>query len=342
MLYDFPIENLDQRYSTQWRAWFAEEYDRLGVSWLRVDPEHRPAEKIVNGQFLDVVHTNIYKAKQLQTFLAAVAGGAVKLHDVVMLHDLWFPGLEMLFYVRDALKLPIHICGYLHAGTYDPWDFLSRQGMNVWGRELEQSWFRGVDRIFLHSDFHERLLLSKRFVERSKIRKVGFPFRLLEPKWVIGEKKDIVVFPHRLAPEKQPEIFDTLRNELADTLPGWQFIKTQDTLRTKDEYYALLQSAKISFSASLQETWGISMQESVIHGCIPVVPARLAYLDVYDKKFQYHNYEHAVTLIKQFAENYSHVVLSEEFASTGRRLREMGDGAIEKIVTEIRAFGGRC
>jgi len=342
MLYDFPIEPLDMRYSAQWRKWFAEEYNRLGVVWDRVDPLYKPAERIARGQFLDAIHTNIYKGKQIELFLEQVAGGHVKPHDVVFLHDVWFPGLEALFYVRDALKLPFYICGYLHAGTYDPWDFLTRQGMDSWGKDLEQAWFRGVDRIFLHSNFHERLLRSKRMVPGDKIRKVGFPFLLPNTEWSAGKKKNIVVFPHRLAPEKQPEVFDQLAEKLAKELPGWQFIKSQAIPRTKEQYYDLLSHAKIAFSAAQQETWGISMQEATHHGCIPVVPSRLAYPDVYDPAFQYNNMDHAVQLVLRYAKGYEHMVHGQLFAQTEKRLHDLGHGAIERIVTEIRAMGGNC
>ena len=46
-------------------------------------------------------------------------------------------GLEMLAYVRDGLGLKFKIVGILHAGTYDPHDFLTQKGMASWGRPLE-------------------------------------------------------------------------------------------------------------------------------------------------------------------------------------------------------------
>ena len=38
------------------------------------------------------------------------------------------------------------------------------------------------------------------------------------------EKRDLIVFPHRIAPEKQPEIF----RDLADSMKQYEFIICQE------------------------------------------------------------------------------------------------------------------
>ena len=38
---------------------------------------------------------------------------------------------------------------------------------------------------------------------------------------------------------------------------------------------------------ALQETWGIAMIESVLSGCIPIVPDRLSYSELYPALFKY-------------------------------------------------------
>ena len=84
------------------------------------------------------------------------------------------------------------------------------------------------------------------------------------------------------------------------------------------------------------------MQEATHYGCIPVVPARLAYVDVYDQAFQYQNLDHAAQMIVRFAKNYGRIVQGPLYAQTEKRLHDSGYGAIERIVTEIRAIGGNC
>jgi hypothetical protein len=97
------------------------------------------------------------------------------------------------------------------------------------------------------------------------------------------EKRDLILFPHRLAPEKQVEIF----RDLAQTLPQYEFVVCQDQQLTKDEYHTLLGQAKMVFSANLQETLGISCYEGMLVGAIPLVPDRLSYKEMYGGLFKY-------------------------------------------------------
>jgi hypothetical protein len=96
-------------------------------------------------------------------------------------------------------------------------------------------------------------------------------------------KRDLILFPHRIAPEKQVEIF----RDLAQTLPQYEWVVCQDQTLTKDEYHTLLGQAKMVFSANLQETLGISCYEGAVVDAIPLVPNRLSYTEMYDDAFKY-------------------------------------------------------
>ncbi len=71
-----------------------------------------------------------------------------------------------------------------------------------------------------------------------------------------------MLFPHRLAPEKQPQIF----KDLAGSFPDWQFVACQETALAKREYHDLLARSRVVFSCSLQETLGIGCYEGVLAG----------------------------------------------------------------------------
>ena len=115
---------------------------------------------------------------------------------------------------------------------------------------------------------------------------VGWPMEYLKDtlKPFEGAKKEnIILFPHRVAPEKNPEIFAKLK----ELLPDYEFIVCQDKQLSKDEYHELLGKAKIVFSANLQETLGISAYEGALVGAIPMMPNRLSYTEMYDDEFKY-------------------------------------------------------
>jgi hypothetical protein len=96
-------------------------------------------------------------------------------------------------------------------------------------------------------------------------------------------KRNLILFPHRIAPEKQVEIF----RDLATHLPQYEFVVCQDQQLTKNEYHNLLGEAKMVFSANLQETLGISCYEGAVVDAIPMVPDRLSYTEMYYDTFKY-------------------------------------------------------
>ena len=96
-------------------------------------------------------------------------------------------------------------------------------------------------------------------------------------------KRNLILFPHRIAPEKQVEIF----RDLAVQMPEYQFVVCQDSQLSKDEYHTLLAQSKMVFSCSLQETLGIGCYEGALLDAMPLVPERLSYHEMYDAEFRY-------------------------------------------------------
>ena len=92
-----------------------------------------------------------------------------------------------------------------------------------------------------------------------------------------------IIFPHRLAPEKQLEIF----KDLAKEMPEYEWYIAQEKILAKEDYYEHLWESKIVFSANLQETLGISMYEGALLGTFPLVPDRLSYSEMWNEHFKY-------------------------------------------------------
>lgn len=326
MLYVVPIEPLEERYSAQWLKWTKSYLVQNKVEHKMILPRAR-YNKIQNGAFLDVVKTNLFKAEQLRQMMLLFDLGEVKDGDVFWFHDLWFPGIEMLFYIRDALGIKFKIFGCLHAGTYDPNDYLTRVGMGDWARGLEESWFNEADGIFVATKYHKRLLIaSYRINAGTNIFNTGFPLYSTDirsdcalgwehsNKWLIEPYHARIVFPHRLDPEKQPEKFDELETVLRQDprCKNWSFTKTKEVCADKESYYRLLQNSDVAVSFALQETWGIAMQEALICGAVPVVPNRLSYKEMYDVEGPHDNLSNVSVLfdgtVQGAAERIKHIV----------------------------------
>jgi hypothetical protein len=120
----------------------------------------------------------------------------------------------------------------------------------------------------------------------GKIVRTGWPMEYMDRALELYKgipKRDLILFPHRIAPEKQVEIF----RDLAQALPQYQWVVCQDQNLTKDEYHSLLGQAKMVFSANLQETLGISWYEGALVDAIPMVPDRLSYGEMAMDTFKY-------------------------------------------------------
>ena len=154
-------------------------------------------------------------------------------------------------------------------------------------------------------------------------------------------KRNLILFPHRIAPEKQVDIF----RDLALAMPNYEFVVCQDQQLTKNEYHNLLGEAKMVFSANLQETLGISCYEGAVVDAIPFVPDRLSYSEMYTGKFLYpsewteswksykENKQSLIDVISWFIENYEsniHLIKAQSNSLTEKFFS--ADNILENIV----------
>ena len=208
--------------------------------------------------------------------------------------------------MSELLGIPVVTHGLWHAGSYDPQDFLGRLvGNKPWVRHAEKSFFHAFDYNYFATDFHISMFYTNLLNdyptenpwfsehldevlkgEDSRFVRTGWPMEYMDNTLTMYKnmpKRDLILFPHRIAPEKQVEIF----RDLATHLPQYEFVVCQDQQLTKNEYHNLLGESKIVFSANLQETLGISCYEGAIVDAIPMVPDRLSYSEMYYDTFKY-------------------------------------------------------
>jgi len=220
--------------------------------------------------------------------------GRISAGDHFIFTDAWHPGIINLKYMSELLGIPIIIHGLWHAGSYDPQDFLGRLvGDKPWVRHAEKSFYHAIDHNYFATQFHIELFCENllgftpaKQLYDTKIVRTGWPMEYMEgtlQPYRNMKKRDLILFPHRIAPEKQVEIF----KDLATQLPQYEFVVCQEQNLTKDEYHDLLGRAKLVFSANLQETLGISWYEGALVDAIPMVPDRLSYSEMGFDAFKY-------------------------------------------------------
>jgi len=296
-IYIVDIEAVDTRYTKQWKEYLPKQLQRATNIDIEVISGGEAPQATTPGAFLNFGGTNVYKSKQLETIGEMFCKGQVADGDYFLYTDAWNPTVIQLRYMAELLGVDIRIGGLWHAGSYDPQDFLGRLiGDKPWVRNAERSMFDCYDHNFFATQFHIDLFLQTfknkdnpkefRQVNEDKIKRVGWPMEYLATSldsYKNMPKEDIILFPHRVAPEKQVDIF----NDLKSSLPQYEFIVCQERELTKNDYHNLLGRAKMVFSANLQETLGISWYEGLLVDCIPMMPDRLSYSEMADQPFKY-------------------------------------------------------
>ena len=281
------IEAVDTRYTAQWKEHLPKQLKRATNEEVVVISGGDTPQATTPGAFLNFGGTNVYKSKQLEQIGEMFCNGTVKDGDYFLYTDAWNPTVIQLRYMAELLGIDIYIGGMWHAGSYDPQDFLGRLiGDKPWVRHAEQSMYECYDDNFFASDFHIELFAKSLDIIPGKTHRVGWPMEYLRnslDSYKGMEKRDLILFPHRIAPEKQVDIF----RDLAYQLPEYEFVVCQERELTKNEYHNLLGEAKMVFSANLQETLGISWYEGALVNAIPMVPDRLSYSEMALPEFKY-------------------------------------------------------
>ncbi len=300
-VYIVDIEAVDTRYTKQWKKHLPLQL-RNRTDDVKVISGGETPQATTPGAFLNFGGTNVYKSNQLEQIGTLFCEGKIVDGDYFLYTDAWNPTVIQLRYMAELLGIDVKIGGMWHAGSYDPQDFLGRLiGEKAWVRNAEKSMFWCYDHNYFATEFHlnmfaENLLKARGMFgltaaetlkdSNENIVITGWPMEYMQDTLAPYKnmtKKDTIVFPHRLAPEKQVDIF----KDLAKELPEYEFIVCQEQQLTKDEYHTILGEAKVVFSANLQETLGISAYEGALVNAIPMVPDRLSYTEMYDDEYKY-------------------------------------------------------
>ena len=292
------LEAVETRYTGEWKTHLPALLRKRGHHVQVISgPEDIP-RATTPGAFLNFGGTNIYKSAQVEQMGRLFCNGSVHPGDHFIFTDAWHPGIINLKYMSELLQIPVTIHALWHAGSYDPQDFLGRLiGDAPWVRHAEKSFFAAIDHNYFATQFHIDMFCKnllddtledtvQEFVKEGKIVQTGWPMEYMEDTLLMYKnmkKRDLILFPHRLAPEKQVEIFHDLKH----FLPQYEFVICQEQQLTKNEYHNLLGEAKLVFSANLQETLGISWYEGAVVDAIPMVPDRLSYSEMALDVFKY-------------------------------------------------------
>ena len=288
MLWFIDLEAHEQRYTVEWKKYFKQQLDDAMFDF---SPSSRVVELIDGGEtkgettpgaFVSFAESTWYKAHQIRRVSQAFQAGFVRSGDRFLFADAWHPGVIFCRYMADTLGVDITIDVMWHAGSYDDWDILGQKIKDKsWSYGFERSVSDAADVNYFATGFHRDLFVDKlQPADPESAEVVGWPMEYLVRKLgarAHNVKKDTLLFPHRLSPEKQPEIMALLEPHF----PDYRVVYAQKEALTKEQYHDVLARSVAVFSANLQETLGIAMYEGLLCGAVPIMPDRLSYEEIY-------------------------------------------------------------
>jgi glycosyltransferase involved in cell wall biosynthesis len=301
-IYIVSLESLPNRYTCEWLEGIPTALhayaDLAGVDVNVVNIVGDDKEQLTTpGAFINFAGTNKWKSEQSIKIAKLIAEGKIKDGDKFLFTDAWNPVILQVKYMLDLLGIKAELHGIWHAGQYDPQDFLGRLIEDKrWARSTEEAIFWALNKNIYATEFHQELFYNGVFGDVydedtnlsgvfNRMMRSGQPheclLETLDTKCNQHKtpKKDMILFPHRIAPEKQHDIF----LDLKASMPEYEFVTCQEQRLTKDEYHQMLLDSKLTFSANLQETFGISScMEAPMTLNISMVPDRLSYSEIFE------------------------------------------------------------
>jgi glycosyltransferase involved in cell wall biosynthesis len=289
-----PLEHEPMRYTAALDASILHHLKSTGQDFVRIYPKDvMHTDTLPQGCFLDAQFTIQFKMAQLRK-LAELWANLVSDGDTIFLSDIWMPGVESIRYLEHFTKKRVKLHGILHAGSFTDTDEVRK--LERWAGPFETMLLDIFDKVIVGSRFMADEVMQKRIVDPRKLHVSPFP---LDPDLLAPHtKENIVVFNGRLHPEKQPELFDLLK-ERCNVPKDTVWLNTAQERLAKPQYHAALGLAKCVVSFALQENFGFGIAEATMSGCIPVVPNRLVYPEFYPSSCLYRNLTEAQSLVEQ-------------------------------------------
>ena len=294
MIWFLPLEQLNERYTEQMYRWVTEGFNRRGVRFIEIFGE--PLVRETEGdQFLNWASRVYFTSKQNGLIAELFHAGSVEDGDTFFVADIWHPGIESIPYLADAMGIKVKIFGINYAGPFDPTDLTHK--MIRWGRWFERMIYYSFTGVFVGSEFHKRLIRGNvpRLSEEScPIHVTGLVWdeedavKGIEP---LPTEEQIVLWPHRISSDKNPERFFHVARTLSREFPNVRWVITSSRMKqefvpdppvefitlNKRGYYRMLAGSSLMLSTAYHENFGYTVREATALGVPILCPIRACY-----------------------------------------------------------------
>lgn len=325
-LWIFSLEPIETRYTKHWFTYLKDKFlEDLGNGFEvhQIDGYAEYVSSATTGAFLNFGETHGWKSSQLLKFLDLVRWEKVGDNDVLFFTDFWNPAILQVKYMKDLMDKNWQIISLAHAGSYDPSDFLGRKVKDkAWSYAAETAMAEACDKLVFATAFHVELFSKSIKLNPEKIIISGFPLEYTQDIFKdLRNRKDrlnAVIFPHRDAPEKQPDMWEDTKFVHGEE---YLYFNPMKQGLNKEQYHNMLSTCKVAVSFATQETLGISIYEAMECNVLPLVPNRLSYVEMYDDLFKYDDIDEFDVKLELFMKNYDDIVNDTAFKINLKKLR---------------------
>jgi len=215
----------------------------------------------------------------------------VKEGDSVLFVEGWNVSIPFYKLLFDSMGKKVRLFGIFHSAINVPGEFLTQF---PWATPFEQVLGKSLDKIFVATKY----IREKINLENVVITGLPFP-KDIDYKETSEKKGNIVIFSHRWWKDKRPDVFVRLANYFKDKAEFWLLAPKGIEInepnikvvvnKTRAEYLANLRKGKIIFSSAQLETFGYSVCEGLLSGCIPLLVRSACYPELYPDEYLYSN-----------------------------------------------------
>lgn len=291
MLYYLELPPIVNRYNVDWNKWFPEIFSEKGIDFEIIrggDGEFKCKGKMF-FEYKDIMSWKFMQLNRLMKKIHSSININIET-DIIFIPDIYYPGIETLYFYKKLYNRNIKLVSVIHAGSYIPYDYTYIRGMERVCKELEEVWLNMCDLVFVATNYHKEKILECRNIDENKIKVIGLPSDIngLYNNYRIdfNKRSRDFIFAGRLGIDKGYDIIN-----FVEKYCNINIYKSYKYKLNKSEFYNEIANSKSIISPSRLETFGYAVVEAMSMDVIPIVPSGIAFDDYVPKKYRYDPYD---------------------------------------------------
>lgn len=297
MIYLIRAPQYEGRAEKKIADWIVKDWKKAGIEFEDLGGIVRPPIK--HGVFYD---DSDCIESYIEEFHKALK--VVKDNDKILFIEGWNVSIPLYKLYFDSWGMNVKMFGLFPSAIHVPGEYFREF---PWAYPFERVLYKCLTKVFVATPYIQKLTTSDNVVL------TGLP--LPDDIDIIGteERKNIVIFSHRWSSDKHPEVFERLADKFHDRAEFWLLTPREEVVdnehikvivnKTRQEYLDNLRKGKIIFSSAELETFGYSIVEGVMSGCLPLLINKTCYPDLYSEEFLYSNDKEMFKKFKKLINN---------------------------------------